>query len=387
MNTIPFISSIGKPTNPETHGGQEMWASLFILESVKRQQSFDLFAAGNSLSVPAKINLFEVLDKSIDDIAKDASFESQNLTLDLAKVRSSVYGKIALMIKQKEAKYKFVIDSSGQMFFIFNWDLFSSPLIVIGHFPVTKNYVRVFKYFKLPPNVYYVFPSKFQYDAASWISKNNKFVAPHGIDLSMIRFSDNDQKTDIVWVGRIDPGMPKGLIETLQVSSKIQIPLQIFGHIEDKDYFDKEIKPLFTSITCFNEGSHDKNTIFRNSKLFLFPIQWEEAFGLVMVESMASGTPVVAFARGSVPEVVKDGETGFIVNSSPDDIRGDWIVKKTGVEGLCEAVEKIYSMPFAEYRAMRRACRQHVEQNFTVEKMVDNYERVYEEILSMRKSL
>ena len=59
-----------------------------------------------------------------------------------------------------------------------------------------------------------------------------------------------------------------------------------------------------------------------------------------MIEAMACGTPVIAFAKGSVPEVVKDGVTGFIVNASDDDIRGDWIIKKTGIEGLCEAVEK-----------------------------------------------
>lgn len=104
-----------------------------------------------------------------------------------------------------------------------------------------------------------------------------------------------------------------------------------------------------------------------------------------MIEAMACGTPVVAYARGSVPEVIKDGETGFIVNSSEEDKRGDWIVKKTGIEGLCEAVEKIYSMPEEQYRQMRRNCRTHVEKNFTVERMVGEYEKVYNQILSSRK--
>jgi len=100
-----------------------------------------------------------------------------------------------------------------------------------------------------------------------------------------------------------------------------------------------------------------------------------------MIEAMACGTPVVAYARGSVPEVIKDGETGFIVNSSEEDKRGDWIVKKTGIEGLCEAVEKIYAMPKNQYIEMRKNCRKHVENNFTVEKMVNNYEKVYREII------
>jgi len=127
----------------------------------------------------------------------------------------------------------------------------------------------------------------------------------------------------------------------------------------------------------FLSSLSEKVDFLKNAKAFLFPIQWEEPFGLVMIESMACGTPVIAFARGSVPEVVKDGETGFIVNSSENDKRGDWMIKKTGFDGLCEAIEKIYSMPNDEYQQMRRNCRKHVEENFTVEKMVDEYEKLY----------
>ena len=124
---------------------------------------------------------------------------------------------------------------------------------------------------------------------------------------------------------------------------------------------------------------------YQNAKLFLFPIEWEEPFGLVMIEAMAAGTPIVAFARGSVPEVIKDGETGFIVNSSDEDKRGDWIVKKVGIDGLCEAVERIYSMPKDHYRQMRKNCRGHVEKFFTIEKMIDNYEMVYKQITNSGK--
>jgi len=63
------------------------------------------------------------------------------------------------------------------------------------------------------------------------------------------------------------------------------------------------------------------------------------------LESFSSGTPIIAYAKGSLTETIIDGETGFLINSSKDDIRGDWIIKKTGIEGLYEAVEKIYSLP------------------------------------------
>ncbi len=87
-----------------------------------------------------------------------------------------------------------------------------------------------------------------------------------------------------------------------------------------------------------------------------------------MIEAMACGTPVVAFRRGSVPEVIKDGETGFIVE--PGDI-----------DGMIQATKRIYDMPEDEYAAMRRACRKHVEDNFTIQKMVDGYEKAYQKVV------
>jgi glycosyltransferase involved in cell wall biosynthesis len=101
-----------------------------------------------------------------------------------------------------------------------------------------------------------------------------------------------------------------------------------------------------------------------------------------MIEAMACGTPVVAYAKGSVPEVIADGVTGFIVNSGESDKRGDWIIKKTGIEGLSEAVERIYSMSGEDYKKMRFACRKYVEKNFSVEKMIEEYEKIYRKLLN-----
>jgi glycosyltransferase involved in cell wall biosynthesis len=83
-----------------------------------------------------------------------------------------------------------------------------------------------------------------------------------------------------------------------------------------------------------------------------------------------------------VPEIVVDGETGFLVNYSNDFIRGDFIIKKTGVEGLIEAVERLKSMGSDDYQKMRQKCRKHVEEKFTVGKMVEGYERVYKSVVS-----
>jgi glycosyltransferase involved in cell wall biosynthesis len=100
----------------------------------------------------------------------------------------------------------------------------------------------------------------------------------------------------------------------------------------------------------------------------------------MFTEAMACGTPVITFSRGSAPEIVEDGKTGFLVNQSEEYIRGDFIIKKTGIEGLCEAVERMYALPENEYNEMRQNSHKHVEDNFTVEKMVDNYEQLYKKL-------
>lgn len=101
---------------------------------------------------------------------------------------------------------------------------------------------------------------------------------------------------------------------------------------------------------------------YQKAKGLLVPIQWEEPFGLVMIEAMASGTPVIAFRRGSVPEVIEDGKTGFIVDTAEEAVK---------------AVKKISSLD-------RSDCRKLVEEKFTLKIMVDRYEKLYEKILSSK---
>ena len=124
-----------------------------------------------------------------------------------------------------------------------------------------------------------------------------------------------------------------------------------------------------------------KNNHYKNAAYFLYPLQWEEPFGLTFIEAMACGTPVIAFARGAVPEIVEDGKTGFIVNGSDDDKRGNWIVKKTGIEGICEAIKRISKMPDNKYKEMRRYCRKYTEKHFDISRMADDYEVLYKNLI------
>ena len=225
------------------------------------------------------------------------------------------------------------------------------------------------------------------------ISRKSKEVLPfinfcetvhNGIQINDYKLSDTGGKK-LVFLGRLVP--EKGAHTAIEVARISKLPLVIAGQKEAgaEDYFEKLQKQAVSADVTFVQwlDFHEKIKLLQEALALLFPINWEEPFGLVMTESMACGTPVLAFAKGSIPEIVKDGETGFIVDSSEEDKRGDFIIKRTGIDGLTEAVERIYAMSPEEYQKMRLACRKHVEDNFTIEKMVDGYEKVYEKVLSI----
>jgi len=186
----------------------------------------------------------------------------------------------------------------------------------------------------------------------------------NGIPIKDFPFGDKSENY-LVYLGRISP--LKGTHLAAQVAHKTGRKLFILGDVagwerDDQGYFKEKVKPLIDGKLVAHVGEVNfaqKVSYLKKASALLFPIQWEEPFGLVMIESMACGTPVIAFKRGAIPEVVVDGKTGFIVDT---------------VEEMIEAVNKIDQID-------RRECRRWVEKNFTVEKMVDGYERVYQEIL------
>jgi|GEM_PF-836310 len=385
---IAIIAPIYHPIKSYSVGGGEVWTLQFIREIAKKQgNSIDLFAVDGSLSTLNRCNLIPISKTSIREIEeRNIIKNASNTYAESQKILFSILAKAFALIKQFEKKYDLVIDSSGKLVLSLNWDIFSIPLFVIGHNPVSHIYTKIFSEFQLPKNAHFIFPSQYQAISASWIDPTQKHVIPHGIPMIDFPFQNFENKTDIIWLGRVDSNSKKGAEEAIKIASSLNMTINLYCSIQDREYFTKNIQPLLHRNIQITENEYDKNIIFKNGRLLLYPLQWEEPFGLVFLEAMASGTPVIAYARGSVPEVIKDGETGFIVNSSEEDKRGDWIIKKTGIEGLCEAVERIYAMPEEEYHQMRKNCREHVEKNFTVERMVDQYESLYKEIIEKNKN-
>lgn len=166
----------------------------------------------------------------------------------------------------------------------------------------------------------------------------------------------------LAFLGRTSP--EKGLDKAIEIAKKAGMPLKIAAKIDkvDQEYFRSCIKPLMNSslIEMVGEiGDHEKNEFLGNATAFLFPIDWAEPFGIVMIEAMACGVPIVAHPFGSVPEVIEHGVSGFLVDD---------------VDGAVRALDRISKID----RAM---CRLQFEQRFTSKRMARKYLNIYERII------
>lgn len=201
----------------------------------------------------------------------------------------------------------------------------------------------------------------------------------NGVDTSFFVSREKSSRDYLLFVGRMSKAKdahgkfidPKGVTNAIMAAQQANMSLKIVGNVEDRRFYEKLIAPhLSSKIEFVGEVSaeqsltkKDMRELYQKAKAFLFPINWDEPFGLVMAEAMSCGIPVIAYKRGSVPELVVDGKTGFVVDSYK------------GVEGLVEAIRQVDSLDSND-------CRQHVIANFSLEKMVENYEKIYKELVS-----
>ena len=259
------------------------------------------------------------------------------------------------------------------------------PIVITMHYVLDTDYMRkFFSFYRERSNVYFISASKAQRN----LLPDLNYIATiyHGVDPDLFGFNEHGGDS-LMWAGRVVP--EKGADVVVDVAKKAGHSAKLFG-IPRKEHQAWLKETVLDRIGNENgapgisfETGHDRYQLIQHYQMcraFLLPISYEESFGLVLIESMSCGTPVIAYARGSIPEIVEDGKTGFIVNPSDAYIRGNWIIKKMGVEGLHEAVERIYAMPEVEYMQMRHACRERVMRHFTIERMVDEYLQVYKKV-------
>lgn len=352
---------------PEGYSGApELVMSDITEELVRRGHDVTLFASGDSVTSAKLVAVTKQatgLDPEIG-IAGHVDFEHLLIYECYKRAKAGQFDVVHSIFDVRSATYAPFV---------------TAPTVVTMHSPVIGNKRAILS--AIPDTQWYVSVSNAQRKTCPEL----RYAATvyHGIDVSQFPFSA-DGGNALISVGRMVD--KKGVAEAIAASSAVGIPLVLAGTpVPGDPFWEKNIAPHIDGVRVRHIGFIEPSVLsgyFQQSLAFLFPVKWEEPFGLSAVQSMASGTPVVAFARGSLPEIVRDGETGFLVNESEEMTTGKWIIKKTGIPGLAEALERIKAMDPATYRAMRKACRSHAERHFTVGRMVDDYEKVYTDVIS-----
>ena len=194
-------------------------------------------------------------------------------------------------------------------------------------------------------------------------------VVHHGLYLQDFQPVKRRRGENFVWLGRFMP--EKGAHLAIEAAKQAQVPLVLAGVIDrhsriSMDYFEQVIKPQIgkDQITYMGPvNMRQKNNLFGRARGFLNPIEWEEPFGMVMIESMAMGCPVISFARGAASEIITNGETGFLVDS---------------VDEMVSAIAMIDKID-------RGAVRTYIEQNFSSQAMAKNYVVIYKKVIQVEK--
>lgn len=201
-----------------------------------------------------------------------------------------------------------------------------------------------------------------QREPLPWI--NWQGTVYHGLPGDLYTFQEEPGKY-LAFLGRISP--EKRVDRAIQIAKKVGMEIKIAAKVDatDREYFEEMIKPLLNdpSTDYIGEiGEGEKDEFLGKAYALLFPIDWPEPFGMVMIEAMACGTPVIAYNQGSVPEVIEEGVTGFIV------------------ENLEEAVRAVKMVPSLS----RKWCRQVFEERFSASRMASDYLLIYNQLIERK---
>lgn len=341
---IAQIAPLWERVPPPAYGGTELVVSLLTEELVRRGHDVTLFASGDSITQ-----------------AQLVSVHSSALRLDSLVKEYGIYEMLQLTEVFERADEFDIIHSHVGCAALPYCNLIKTPTVHTLHGIFTPDNEKMFMRAKQLP-----FVSISDTQREPRLGLNCVATVYNGIDVDSYTFYPEPHDPPyLAFLGRISP--EKGTHHAIDIAKRSGLPLKIAGKVDvvDREYYETLIKPHIdgVQIQYLGEANHaQKNTLMGGAIATLFPITWREPFGLVMVESMASGTPVVAMRMGSTQEVIADGKTGFLCDS---------------VEECVEAIARIEQID-------RATCRAYVQTNFSVQHMVDGYEEVYRRLLSQR---
>lgn len=339
---IAQIAPLWISTPPKTYGGTEFVASLLTEELVRRGHEVTLFATGDSKT---KAKLVPIWPKGLWSAKLSAPHAAFSLLFHEVIARQDEFDIIHDHCEFYTAPFS---------------EFLKPPIISTVHHPMYEEVIMLFKKY---PNINYVAVSKNQRKTAPGV--NFAATIYNGIPIKRYDFQEKPEDY-LLWISKITP--EKGIAEAIEVAKKTGEKLLIAGVIpkEEQDYFDYRISPEIDGkqIQFVGAANFEKKVeLFRNAKVLLYPIKRAEPFGLVVVESMACGTPVIAYKEGAMPELIKDGKTGFLVETQ---------------EEMIAALSGINQID-------RLSCRRYVARKFSHQKMVNKYEALYNKIVKQQK--
>lgn len=324
---------------PAGYGGIEWVVHYLTNELVRRGHDVTLFATGDSMT---DARLESTFPKQMPDRIGETMFEVQ---------------QAAACIRRAD-EFDIIHDHSGFSVVAYA-SLLNTPVVHTLHGPFNNDICHFYQNFR--NSAWYVAISDYQRSCCPDLQYAGTIYNP--IDIEGWPFVPTAEKEDyLLSFGRLCAD--KGFHTAIEVAKRTGRQLIIAGAIQpfNRDYYETVIKPQVDGeqIKFVGEVSlTEKWNLFSRAHAFLFPIQWPEPFGLVMIEAMATGTPVIAFPEGSVPEVVEDGVTGFTVHS---------------VDEMVAALDRLDQLDAAHIR-------ESVQNRFSVRKCADGYEQVYEKVL------
>jgi len=338
---------------PLKYGGIERIIAMLCDGLTAKGHEVTLFASPGST---AKGKLISVFEKPLLDVNISWSNPIWNLrNLSLATEMAN------------EGKFD-IIHTHLDIWSLFFHNLTKTPVIHTMHNPLYRtnadankdDRLRLFMEEAKRTNIVFISQSAKDQAMLNFPEERARIIY-NGTDLSHFQF--NEKGGDhFVWIARVNKH--KGIENAIAAAEKLGAKLLLAGRIDPTqiEYFGTYIKPhLNEKIKYVGELTEEQLSDFYGpAKACLYPIEWEEPFGLVVTESMACGTPVIAYRRGSMPELIEDGKTGFVINSD--------------VDLLVETMKKVDQID-------RKLVRKSVEEKFSKEIMVENYEKAYYELL------
>jgi len=346
---IAILGPAGNSIPPKKQGGIE-WMVYYLTENLVKEGYQVLLFAPKNTKTSAK--LVPVAPKPLVEYKVLPKYErARKLRIEFSTTANTLE---EILKRKKEIGVIFNHTVSGGMFAHLE-KMLNIPTFHVLHLPLFEELANVFKKY----NARLILISDSQ--KKSFPRLNYQATIYNGVNLKKIPFSKKPGGY-LIWSAKIMAY--KNPLDAIKATKSAREKIILIGRINDQEYFETKIKPLLNkNVIYLGEVSFSKAIkLYRNAKALLFPIKWEEPFGLVMIEAMACGTPVIAYPNGAVPEVVRDKKTGFIVKN---------------VREMTEAIKNIDKID-------RKKCRERVEKHFSVEKMADEYEKVYYKILNKK---